>query len=192
MTDRSLLAAYRSARADQARAEQALLHAQARAGMRPAAVNRGLRLAAVLCVVTGVAAVVAVVLWARADDGYSDADYLTAATDRVELLLSPDYRKPKQSQRILAGATGRFYDEFAQSADAYSKFVADAGTVSAGRVTGAGVDKRLGDDAEVLVAATADLDATAQRPASARQFRLRVIVTPENGILKLSMVQYLP
>ncbi|NMO02189.1 hypothetical protein HH308_13305 [Gordonia sp. TBRC 11910] len=190
--DRALLSAYRSARADQTRAERALVDAQVRAGHRPAPRRWPLWAVVPVAVVALVFANVGTVSWVRSDDGYTDADYIAAATARVEQLLSPDYRQPAQVKRILASATGAFYDEFAQSADAYSTFVSKAGTVSTGRVLGAGVSRRLGDDAEVLVAATVDLTAQADVPASSREFRLRTVLTPESGMLKLSMVQYLP
>ncbi|MFW0788870.1 hypothetical protein [Gordonia sp. CPCC 205333] len=190
--DRALLAAYRSARADQARASSALADVEVLAGRRKPLRRWPIRIAALAAVAAIVFAVIGIVGWLRSDDGYSDADYVDAATKRIELLLSPDYRQPERVKRVLAGATGSFYDEFGQSADAYTTFVTKAGTMSTGRVVGAGVSRRVGDDAEVLVAATVDLAAQAERPASSREFRLRTVVTPEDGVLKISMVQYLP
>ncbi|GAB19531.1 hypothetical protein GOEFS_091_00230 [Gordonia effusa NBRC 100432] len=190
--DRALLAAYRSARADQARASSAVFDAEVLAGRRRPLWHWPLRVVTFVVVVALAFAVVGLIEWRRSDHSYTDADYIGAVTKRIELLLSPDYRRPEQVKRVLAGATGTFYDEFAQSADAYTTFVSKAGTVSTGRVTGAGVSRRIGDDAEILVAATADLAAQADRPASSREFRLRTVVTPEDGVLKLSMVQYLP
>lgn len=190
--DRELLAAYRSARADQVRAQSALADVEVLMGRRRPVRTWPLRVALVALVAGLVFAGFAVVALISSDDSYSDVDYIDAATDRIELLLSPDFREPNRVKRILANATGSFYDEFAQSADAYSTFVTKTGTVSTGRVDGAGVARRLGDDAEVLVAATVDLAAQPDRPASTRDVRLRTVVTPENGILKLSVVQYLP
>lgn len=190
--DRELIAAYRSARAAQARAQSALVDAEVLVGHRRPAPRWPLRVAVVGLIAAILFAGFAVVAWMRSDDAYSDADFVDAAAERIELLLSPDYREPNRVNRILATATGSFYDEFAQSADAYTTFVTKVGTVSTGRVNGAGVSRRLGDDAEVLVAATIDLAAQPDRPASTRDFRLRAVVTPENGILKLSVVQYLP
>ncbi len=190
--DRKLIADYRAARAEQARAESALVDAQIQAGFRQAPRRWPLRAAVIVLVGALVFAGFGVASWLRSRDNYSDADYRAAASSRVQLLLSPDYREPTAVKQILASATGRFYDEFAQSADAYTTFVTKQGTVSHGQVTGAGVSRRLGDDAEVLVAARIDLAAQPDRPAASSDVRLRVIVTPENGALKLSMVQYLP
>ena len=44
----------------------------------------------------------------------------------------------------------------------------------------------------MLVFATVDLAATAQAPARSTDFRLRVVVADEDGVLRLAMVQYLP
>ena len=83
--------------------------------------------------------------WYDASGHTTDADYEQAATDRVTMLLSPDYWQPGRAQRILAGATGEFYDEFAQSADAYTKFVKSRGTVAEGTVDGAAISGRTPD-----------------------------------------------
>ena len=83
--------------------------------------------------------------WYDASGHTTDADYEQAATDRVTMLLSPDYRQPGRAQRILAGATGEFHDEFAQSADAYTKFVKSRGTVAEGTVDGAAISGRTPD-----------------------------------------------
>lgn len=80
--------------------------------------------------------------WSQESGRTSDAEYERIATDRVTLLLSPDYRQPGRAQRILAGATGEFYDEFAQSADAYTTFVKSRGTVAEGTVDGAALSGR--------------------------------------------------
>ena len=124
--------------------------------------------------------------------GPSDEEFQRAAADRVNLLLSVAPGQPDRAKRVLAGATGEFHDEFAQSADAYTAFVRAAGTVSNGRVQGTGLTARRGDQAEVLVFATVDLAATAQAPARSTDFRLRVVVADEDGVLRLAMVQYLP
>lgn len=139
--------------------------------------------------------------WAQTAGAYTDADYVDAARERVALLLAPDHRRPEAAQRILAGATGDFHDQFAQSADAYTDYVAQAGTEVDGVVDAAALAERHGDDAEVLIAASARITATPVAGDSAgeaetstvhRRFRLRVTVTPEHGVLKLSDVGYLP
>ena len=113
--------------------------------------------------------------------------------------------QPGRAQRILAGATGEFYDEFAQSADAYTTFVKSRGTVAEGTVDGAALSGRTSGGATVLVAATVRFTGSAdqrsgskqtdsKQPGSEREqaFRLRVLLTDSDGGPKLAAVQYLP
>lgn len=191
--------AERAARGELRRAVEALGEAQVAAGMRRR--SRAPRWVALAAAVAVVAAVVSTVLWVRGADAYTDADYQRAAVDRVTMLLSPDHRRPEQVRRIIDGATGEFRDQFAQSADAYSRFVASQGTVARGIVDGSGVARRSGDRAVVLVASTVafaegdDPDAVGDPDPvdeTVRRFRLRVLVEPADGELKLAAVQYLP
>ncbi|MFW0783958.1 hypothetical protein AAFP35_05505 [Gordonia sp. CPCC 206044] len=184
----------RTTRRELASAVDELHDAQVAAGVRRR--PRIVWLVATIAVLLIVAAVVAVTFWVRADNAYTDDDYRRAAVARVSLLLSPDHRRPDQARRILEGATGAFYDQFGQSADSYTRFVASQGTVARGTVDGAGVSGRSGDRATVLVAATVGFAQTGAAgsgdAAATRQFRLRVLVVPDDGQLKLAAVQYLP
>lgn len=166
----------------------------ARDDLQAAEIDAGLRRAprtwlwvSIVAILAVAAAAATLTLWSRAVPHYSDADYQRAATDRVSLLLSPNSHDAGQAKRILDGATGEFYDEFAQSADSYTRFVRSQGTVARGTVDATGVSGRSGDTAAVLVSSTVAFTDTVTR-----QFRLRVLVTPDDGQLKLSAVQYLP
>ena len=189
------LSAERAARADLRGAVEDLQELEVRAGLR-----RRSRLDRAVIAVAAVAALGAmssVVLWIGAARSYTDDDFRQAAATRVGVLLSPDHRRPDQARRILDGATGEFRDEFAQSADAYSRFVASQGTVGSGHVDGTGVADRRGDRASVVVAAsiafTADeVAGTGAVADTVRRFRLRVVVEPDDGVLKLAAVQSLP
>ncbi len=174
--DRELLRAERGARAE-------LDAARGRGSRRRERIILG---AAGLAAIGGI---IAALLSGRAP---SDEDFMRAAAARVNLLLSTAPDQPDRARRILAGATGEFHDEFAQSADAYTVFVRAAGTVAHGRVRGVGLTARKGDQAEVLVAASVDMAASPQGPAHSTDFRLRVVVADEDGALRLAKVQYLP
>lgn len=153
------------------------------------AVARWARAAVAVAALAAISGIIATLLIGR---GPSDEEFQRAAAERVNLLLSVAPGQPDRAKRVLAGATGEFHDEFAQSADAYTAFVRATGTVSDGRVQGTGLTARRGDQAEVLVFATVDLAATPQAPARSTDFRLRVVVADEDGVLRLAMVQYLP
>lgn len=188
------LTAERAARRDLRAAVDELTTAEIAAGLRRP--NRVWWFLPVVAVIAVLVAGLGVTRWQQAAAHHSDAEYTRAAIERVSLLLSPDHRSPERVRAILAGATGGFHDEFAQSADAYSAFVKSQGTVARGVVDGAGVSGRSGDSAAVLVAATVEFGTPADGDpggaAATRDFRLRVLITPEDGQLKLAAVQYLP
>ncbi|WP_439029815.1 hypothetical protein [Gordonia terrae] len=183
------------------------LHAvEVDAGLRRRPPRRWSVLAIVAMVVALVLAGTTLTLWSKAGDRYTDAELEAAAAERVAVLVAPDSRDTRRAQKILAGATGAFYDEFAQSADSYSRFVDANGAVAESSVDATGVSSRNGDTATVLVAATvvfAPTDPPTTDPRAVerstgnvsgdvRRFRLRVLVTPDAGTLKLGAVQYLP
>lgn len=122
-----------------------------------------------------------------ASSEFSDGDYVRAATTRVELLLSADPDDSDRAARILDGATGEFADEFAQSADAYSAYVARTGVRGTGRVEAAVLAQREGDAAVVLIVAELDVEGVAPQ-----QLRLRTVVADEHGVLRLAGVELLP
>ena len=195
MAGSEALARERTARAALREAVDDLRDAEVRAGAAtPPA--RWWRWAAVVAVVLSLAlAGWGIARWSQESGRTSDAEYERIATDRVTLLLSPDYRQPGRAQRIMAGATGEFYDEFAQSADAYTTFVKSRGTVAEGTVDGAALSGRTSGGATVLVAATVRFtgspDNRSQRERE-QAFRLRVLLTDSDGGPKLAAVQYLP
>lgn len=185
-----VLARERAARTALREAVDDLRDARVAAGAVPGT-PRWWRWAAALAVVLSVAlAGWGIARWYDASGHTTDADYEQAATDRVTMLLSPDYRQPGRAQRILAGATGEFYDEFAQSADAYTKFVKSRGTVAEGTVDGAAISGRTPGRATVLVAATVRF--TGAQDERSQSFRLRVLLADSDGGPKLATVQYLP
>ncbi|MGC4935879.1 hypothetical protein ACLQ3C_19615 [Gordonia sp. DT30] len=144
-----------------------------------------------LLVAAVAAAATGVVMWVRAANAYTDTDFEARATDVVELLLSPNPTAPDRVRQVLDDATGAFYDEFAQSADAYTAFVRRSGTTATATVDGTGVTARSTTSATVLVAATVGYQQTDHRIPD-RRFRLRVAVTDDSGVLKVAAVQYLP
>ncbi|RPA57080.1 hypothetical protein EF294_19610 [Gordonia oryzae] len=132
-----------------------------------------------------------VAAWIRASNSWTDADFTAVATDLVAELLSPDQAAPQRVQTVLDDATGAFYDEFAQSADAYTAFVRRSGTAASASIDGAAIVTRTTDSAVVLVAATVAYQHTGQAVAD-RAFRLRLAVADDSGRLKVAAVQYLP
>ncbi|MEP9415652.1 hypothetical protein ABLE92_15065 [Gordonia sp. VNQ95] len=181
----------REARRELRRALDDLADAQRDAGVRDPA-PRWWWIGTGLVVITAlIAATLGVVAWIRAADAYTDDDFEATASRVVGLLLSPDATAPQRVREILDDAGGGFYDEFAQSADAYTAFVRRSGTVAAATIDGTGVATRTASSATVLVAATVGYRRDGQADAD-RRFRLRIGVAEDAGRLKVAAVQYLP
>ncbi|MFC0313295.1 hypothetical protein ACFQNE_16180 [Gordonia phosphorivorans] len=186
------VARWRSARAARKQAAARLAEAEVDAGLRQG-LSRSVRLT--LAVVAVLAVLVAgVTVWQATarERSYSDADLIDAATSRVELLLTADADDTDRARQILAGATGDFHDQFAQSAQAYTEFVQEQGSNGRARIDGAGLVGRSGDVGVVLIAAAVAVKGAAGEGEKRRQLRLRVVVEPEDGRLKLSGVAFLP
>lgn len=182
---------WRTARAERDRARDQLIVAEVSAG-----VTQRLSLTAriLLGALTALAlAGAGLVAWQAAERGpaYSDQQLVDAASERVEILLTADAGDDDRARQILAGATGEFYDAFAQSAEAYTRFVQEQGSTGETRIDGAALAARDGDRGVVLVAARTSVAAGSVEGES-RQLRLRVVTEPEDGVLKLAGVTFLP
>lgn len=176
------------------RAARAVLRERRRAlpdggGRRPAH-GRSLVLVVVM-VIAVVLAGVAVWQYAVAPRHYSDDDFIAAATSRVELLLEADSDDADRAARILSGATGTFHDSFAQSADAYSQYIETAKTRGDGTVDGIALARRDGDSALMLVAASVRVATSTGEDEAPATFRMRVLMTPEDDVLKIAAVEVL-
>ncbi|GAA4659846.1 hypothetical protein [Gordonia humi] len=144
-----------------------------------------------VAVIAVILACVAVWQFAVRPHHYSDAEFVAATTERVGLLVEADSDDHHRADRILAGSTGDFHDAFAQSADAYTRFVTSAHTRGDGGVDGVALARRDGDAALMLVAASVRVTTADGADASLTPFRLRVLMAPDDGELKISAVEVL-
>lgn len=189
------IARWRVARKARERARDELIVAETTAGMRQR-MSRGIRGALVLLATLTVVA--AGLGWWQLVSGpqYSDQELVEAAVARTELLLTADVADPGRAREILAGATGDFRDSFAQSAEAYTQFVEQRGARGSAGIDAAALAARDGDRGVVLLAAslavTVGQEDQAQAQAQAQPLRLRVVVEPADGQLKLAGVTFLP
>ncbi|GAA3952502.1 hypothetical protein GCM10022231_08230 [Gordonia caeni] len=182
---------WRIARAARDRARDDLTDAEVSAGVTQRLSISARTVLAVTAVLVLVGA--GVVVWQAVErtPAYSDQQLVDAASERVELLLTADAGDDGRARAILAGATGEFYDSFAQSAEAYTRFVEEQGSTGDARIDGAALASRDGDRGVVLIAARMSVNAGAVEGRN-RQLRLRVVTEPEDGVLKLSGVTFLP
>ncbi len=95
-------------------------------------------------------------------------------------------------QRILAGATGSFYDDFSQRAQPFIEVVKQVKSKSVGAITLAGLESYSGHEAQALVAVNVKTT-TAQAPdPQARAWRMRLTVQQAGNDMKVSNVEFVP
>ncbi|MFZ2510237.1 MAG: hypothetical protein WAW85_04010 [Gordonia sp. (in: high G+C Gram-positive bacteria)] len=184
---------WRTARKARASARDELVVAEIKAGARQ---RMSLRARGAFVLLAVLAVLAAGLAWWQVRSGptYSDRELVAAAVERTELLLAADADDPGRAKEILSGATGEFRDSFAQSAEAYTQFVERQRSRGTAGIDAAALAAREGDRGVVLIAASLAVaagDAQAA-PAEAQPLRLRVVVEPADGQLKLAGVTFLP
>lgn len=94
--------------------------------------------------------------------------------------------------RILDGATGQFYDDFAKRSQPFIEVLKQSKAVTVGTITEAGLESETGDAAQALVAVavkTSNAGAPDQQP---RAWRMRVFVQKVDDDIKVSNVEFVP
>jgi len=95
-------------------------------------------------------------------------------------------------QRILDGATGVFYDDFAKRSQPFIEVLKKAKSTTVGTVTEAGLESQTGDTAQVLVAvAVMTSNAGAPQP-DPHAWRMRIFVQKVGDQAKVSNVEFVP
>ena len=119
------------------------------------------------------------------------SQFLQAARQGAVNLTTIDWQQADRDvQRILDGATGQFYDDFAKRSQPFIDVVKKSKSTTAGTVTEAGLESQSAHSAQVLVAVTvATSNAGAPQP-DPRGWRLRIAVTRVGGQAKVSKVEF--
>ena len=102
------------------------------------------------------------------------------------------HRADADVQRILDGATGKFYDNFSQRSQPFIDLVKRAQSKSVGTVTEAGVESMSGDEAQVLVAVTVKTSNVGAPEPDPRLWRMRLSVQKVGNEAKVSNVEFVP
>ena len=95
-------------------------------------------------------------------------------------------------QRVLDLSTGQFHNDFSRSADDFVKTAQDSKAITKGSVNVAALEKVVGDQAVVLVAATSEVSNISGARQDPRPFRISVTVTREGEACKMSDVEFVP
>ncbi|ORB86144.1 mammalian cell entry protein [Mycobacterium kansasii] len=95
-------------------------------------------------------------------------------------------------QRILDGATGQLYDNFAKRSQPYIDVVVRTQSKSVGTVTEAAVESQSVDHAQVLVAVTVKTTNIYAAQEESRSWRMRLWVQQVDTQAKVSNVEFVP
>ncbi|KZS67209.1 mammalian cell entry protein [Mycobacterium ostraviense] len=95
-------------------------------------------------------------------------------------------------QRILDGATGQLYDNFAKRSQPYIDVVVRTQSKSVGTVTEAALESPSGDHAQVLVAVTVKTSNIYAPQEESRSWRMRLWVQRVGAQAKVSNVEFVP
>ena len=132
----------------------------------------------------GLLAATGYMLWQHHDNTQQRrqaAEYAAAARQGVINLMSIDYTTAQESvQRVLDGSTGRFRDNFADTADDFVQALKDEKIITKVTVNDTAVESMTSDTAVVLVSATSRREG-AQSPKDQQEPRLwRVVLSLEH------------
>jgi Mce-associated membrane protein len=95
-------------------------------------------------------------------------------------------------QRILASATGTFYDDFSKRSQPFVDVVKKTQSKSVGTVTEAGLESVSGDHAQVLVAVSVKASSAGAAEQQPRAWRMRISVQQVGVQVKVSDVEFVP
>ena len=94
--------------------------------------------------------------------------------------------------RILASASGTFYDDFAQRSQPFIEVVKQTKSKSVGTITEAGLESASGDQAQVLVAVNVKTTLQGSPEVAPRSWRMRIVVQKQGDEMKVSNVEFVP
>lgn len=121
------------------------------------------------------------------------AEYVAAARQGVVNLMDINFDTAQDSlQRVLDGSTGKFHDNFAETADDFVKALQDEKIVTRATVNTAAVETMTKDSAVVMLSATSRREG-AKAPKDQQQPRLwRIVVNlqREGDQIKMSGVEF--
>lgn len=119
--------------------------------------------------------------------------YLQAGRQGAVNLTTIDWHHADADvQRILAGATGTFYDDFSQRSQPFVEVVKKVQSVSTGTVTTAGLESSTDTEARVLVAVSVQTTTNDAPQQSSRAWRMRLSIQKVGDDAKVSNVEFVP
>jgi Mce-associated membrane protein len=95
-------------------------------------------------------------------------------------------------RRILDGATGEFYNDFAKRAQPFIDVVKQSKASTVGTITEAGLESETADAAQVLVAVSVQTSNAAETNQEPRAWRMRIYVQRVGDQVKVSNAGFVP
>jgi Mce-associated membrane protein len=94
--------------------------------------------------------------------------------------------------RILDGATGEFYDDFAKRSQPFIEVLKKAQAKTVGTITEAGLESQTADSAQALVAVSVQTSNAGEAEQVPRAWRMRIDVQKVGDQVKVSNVGFVP
>jgi Mce-associated membrane protein len=94
--------------------------------------------------------------------------------------------------RILDGATGEFYDDFAKRSQPFIDVLKKAQAKTVGTITEAGLETQTADSAQALVAVSVQTSNAGEQEQVPRAWRMRIDVQKVGDQVKVSNVEFVP
>ena len=117
--------------------------------------------------------------------------FLQVARQGALNLTTIDWQKAESDvQRILDGATGQFYDDFAKRSQPFVDVVKKAKSTTVGTITEAGLESQTADSAQVLVAVTVTTSNIGAPQPDPHAWRMRISVQKVGDQAKVSNVEF--
>jgi Mce-associated membrane protein len=119
------------------------------------------------------------------------SQFVQAARQCALNLTTIDWQKAESDvQRILAGATGQFHDDFAKRSQPFVDVVKQAKSTTVGTITEAGLESVAAGTSQVLVAVTVKTSNAGAPEQVPRAWRLRIFVEEVGDQAKVSNVEF--
>lgn len=94
--------------------------------------------------------------------------------------------------RILDGATGEFYDDFAKRSEPFIEVLKQAKAKTVGTITEAGLESETADSARALVVVSVQTSNAGEPEQVSREWRMRIDVQMVGDQVKVSNVGFVP
>jgi Mce-associated membrane protein len=121
------------------------------------------------------------------------SQFLQVARQGTLNLTTIDWQHAESDvRRILDGATGEFYDDFAKRSQPFIEVVTQAKAATVGTITEAGLESETADKAQALVAVSVQTSNAGETDQEPRAWRMRIYVQRVGDQVKVSNVGFVP